>query len=527
MSRLDETTQIPRLRDVPTPRHDPWGEDAGPMVAPTPSRFRTALSHLDAMIVWFVPMLVMTALAVTGAARPALWSDELMTWGMATAPWAQMFGVLKWVDITIAPYYVLIHLWVGVAGTSDLALRLPSILAMAGAAGLVGALGARLSTRRVGLYAGLLFAVLPNVTRYAQEARAYALTTFVAVLATWLFVLTMAKPAWWRYVLYVLSVALLGALHPVAVLLILAHAWITFAYHRRQIIAFTVSVAVGVAPAAYLLYRGNTQKAQVAWIPPPTPAAMLHFPADLVGLGTIGVALGALALFSLPIRRTAALCTAWAVLPLLGLLAAAQVTPIFLPRYLLFTMPAWALLAAMALARVPRVVGILALVGVAALSLPAQLAVRAPDGHGEATTQLVQTLIANERAGDAVIYGMADSGGDWTGRDALAHYLPAGLQPTDVLMVKPQRTNGSLAAVECTDVAYCLRDTKRLWIVRVGDLTDPIIGLDGQKEEIVGQRYVVNQVWHLTGLTLALAVPAPPQAVGAREKSLTVGQRTP
>jgi mannosyltransferase len=527
MSRLDETTQIPRLRDIPTPRHDPWGEDAGPMVTPAPSRIRNALSHLDAMMVWLAPVLVTTAIAVTGAARPALWSDELMTWGMATAPWNQMFGVLKWVDITIAPYYVLIHLWVSVAGTSDLALRLPSILAMAGAAGLVGALGARLASRRVGLYAGLLFAVLPNVARYAQEARAYALTTFVAVLATWLFVLMMAKPRWWRFVLYTLAVAMLGALHPVATLLVLAHAWIACTYHRRQIIAFGLAAAVGAAPAAFLLYRGNAQKAQVAWIPPPTPQEMLHYPSDLVGVGVIGVALGVLALFSLPIRRTAALCTAWAVLPLLGLVAAAQVTPIFLPRYLLFTMPAWALLAAMALARVPRIVGITALVAAAALSVPAQLAERAPDGHGEATTQLAQTLIANERAGDAVIYGMTDSGGNWTGRDALAHYLPANLRPTDVLMVRPQRTNDSLAAVECTDVAYCLRDTKRLWIVRIGDLADPIIGLDGQKEEIVGQRFVVNQVWHLTGLTLALAVPAPPQPVGAREKAMSVGQRTP
>lgn len=83
-------------------------------------------------------------------------------------------AILRWVDAVLAPYYALVKVWTAVAGSSDLALRLPSLAAMIGAAGLVGALGARLAAPRHGLLAGLLFAVLPSATRFAQEARPYA-----------------------------------------------------------------------------------------------------------------------------------------------------------------------------------------------------------------------------------------------------------------------------------------------------------------------------------------------------------------
>ena len=509
MTDLDRTTLMPRLV-LERPPHDPWGEDAEhPPVASVPVPARRHRWHPAGALPWAVPTLVMAALGVLGVGRPALWSDELATWGMATVSWHDMFAVLHWVDLAIAPYYVLVHAWVGVAGASDLAIRLPSVVAMAAAAGLTGALGARLANRWVGLLAGLIFAVLPGTARYAQEARAYALTTFVAVLATFLVVGLAQRPAWWKYPGYVLSVAVLGVLHPVALLLLGAHGWIVFAYHRRRILPWVVAAALGSAPGAVLLWYSEKQKSQVAWIPRPSREVLLRFPEDLAGTAVLGVLLVALALFSLPLRRTAAVATAWAVLPFLGLVAAAQQTPIFLARYLLFTLPAWALLAALALGRARIWWGIAGLVLIAALGIPTQLQIRTPDGHGEATRQLADIVAQGERPGDGIVYGMTDDGGNWVGRDSIARYLPADQRPLDVLMTRPERTHGQLAAAECTDVAWCLRDATRLWVVRLGDRPDALTGLDGDKEEVLRQRFQVSQVWHLTGLTLALVVARP------------------
>src|SRR3989440_9013788 len=180
MIERDHTTVIPRLRDLKLPRHDPWGEDSR---HPTPDAQRPVV-HPTGILPWLVPGLAMLAIGLLGVTRPALGAAELQTWGMATTPWPEMLSVLRWVDAIIGPYYAVEHAFVGVVGVSDLTLRLPSVLAMAAAAALVGALGARLATHRVGLVAGLGFAGLPGASRDAQGGPADAVPPFFAGLPT-------------------------------------------------------------------------------------------------------------------------------------------------------------------------------------------------------------------------------------------------------------------------------------------------------------------------------------------------------
>jgi mannosyltransferase len=355
------------------------------------------------------------------------------------------------------------------------------------------------------MIAGLIFALLPSSSRFAQEARTYALTTFVAVLATYLLVSALRRPRLLRYLGYLTAVWLLGVLHPIALLLLIAHGWVVFAHYRRQTVAWLVAAFVGALPALALLWLGSRQKSQVSWIPRPTANSLIEFPRDLVGAAAAGMLLIALALFSMPLRRPTAVFTAWAVLPLAGLFAAAQVTPIFLPRYLLFTLPAWALLAAAALGRGRGVWALLAVVAVGLLGVPEQVAIRSGDGHGEGGRQMAGIIARHEQPGDGMIYGMSDPGGNWVGRDSIAHYVPAALRPTDVLMTRPERTGGQLAASECADVAECLGSTTRVWVIRLGYHADAFAGLDGQKEQVLRRQYKITNTWHLKGLTLALA----------------------
>src|SRR5262249_21919452 len=107
----------------------------------------------------------------------------------------------------------LMHLWVRAFGDSDIALRIPSLLAMAVAGGMVGALGARLSGRLAGLLAGIVFALLPSTSRFAVEARPYALTVPVAIAATGLLLWAWEQPDPGRWSGYAVAVAVLGLLH--------------------------------------------------------------------------------------------------------------------------------------------------------------------------------------------------------------------------------------------------------------------------------------------------------------------------
>jgi mannosyltransferase len=296
----------------------------------------------------------------------------------------------------------------------------------------------------------------------------------------------------------------LGILHPIALLLLAAHGWVVFAQYRRQTFPWLVTAFISVLPVLPLLRLAGKQKAQVAWIPQPTRHSLMEFPQELVGVAALGILLIVLAMFSLPLRRPTAMYTAWAVLPLFALFAVGQVQPLFLPRYLMFTLPAWALLAGVALGRGHVAVAVVGVLAIAALAVPGQLAVRAPDGHGEATRELALTIASGSQPGDGVVYGMSDDGGNWVGRDTVIHYVPAGQRPKDVLATQPERTGGQLAALECPEVAKCLGDTPRIWVVRLGYRADPLRGLDGEKEAALRQRYDVDTTWHFTGLTLAL-----------------------
>src|SRR5690348_15563202 len=96
---------------------------------------------------WASPPLVMLALGAYQVTRPALWADELATWGAVRLGWSQLFRLLGAVDAVVGPYLVLMKAWTGIAGTSTLALRVPSVFAMAAAAALLTILAGRLAGR--------------------------------------------------------------------------------------------------------------------------------------------------------------------------------------------------------------------------------------------------------------------------------------------------------------------------------------------------------------------------------------------
>jgi mannosyltransferase len=456
-------------------------------------------------LAWIGSGLLMATIAIFRADRPSLWADELASWGMTTVPWHGMWPLLRSTDMVNGPYYYLLHAWSLAFGESDRSLRIPSVLAMAVAAALVAALGARLSGPRTGILAGVLFAVLPVTSRYAQEARGYAFVVCFATLASYLLVLALTRGRWrWFVVPYALAVALTGLFNAVALVLLAAHLVIVLVVRRRSAPVWLVAAVFGAAPAAGLLWLARGQRQQVSWIATPDLRSLATLPDELFGLTIVGGCVLVLAALAVSPRRPAVAYTAWALLPAVLLFAGGQYTSVWLPRYLLFTLPAWALLAATTLGRVPLVRGLLVVAAVALVSVPAQLALREQAGHSQ-DTRLVATIIAtNEEPGDGALYGMDDAGGGWVTRDTVDHYLPAGSRPTDLLVTQQPRTHGKVLAVECTDVKKCLGASPRVWVVRLGTFTDPVTDLGGSKEEALRQQYTLTKVWHPTGMTLAL-----------------------
>ena len=454
---------------------------------------------------WAWPVLLTLALAAWGLGTPALWADELATWGAVRLGWAELFRLVGHVDAVVAPYYVVEKLWTAVAGTSPVALRLPSVVAMAVAAGLVAVLGARLAGRRVGLVAGLVFAAVPATSRFAQEARPYAFVVLLAVLATLLLVRFVERPGVRTGLPYALTVALLGAFHLVGLLLLCAHAVAA----RGRFAAWTVWAGCGAAPVLPLFWLGYRQSRQVSWIPPAHLHVILAAPGDIFVSGEVAGALVLLGLLALSRRWRVLLLAGWALVPLASLALIGQAVALFWPRYVLYTVPAWALLAAVTLDRLPWHRIAVVLVAVVALGVPSQTAIRVADGHGQGTGQLGAVIAANYQPGDAVAYSLLESA-PWVARDVVSRYVPADRRPRDVFALTPQRVDGHLAATECADLAACLdrMDPSRIWIVRAHQKTDPLDGLGAAKESLLRSRFHLSRLWLVKDMTVALYVEA-------------------
>jgi mannosyltransferase len=89
--------------------------------------------------------------------------------------------------------------------------------------------------------------------------------------------------------------------------------------------------------------------------------------------------------------------------------------------------------------------------------------------------------------------------------------VPTSSRPRDALETHPPRTAGLLLATEGTDVAASLTGTRRVWLVRIGQLPDPLAGIGAAKETVLRDQFQVTQLWYPTGLTVALLQrrPAP------------------
>ncbi|MBK5289501.1 MAG: glycosyltransferase family 39 protein [Acidimicrobiia bacterium] len=119
-------------------------------------------------------------------AQPDLWLDEALTVNIAQLPLDQLRGALLR-DGAPPLYYVLLHGWIGVFGTSSFAVRSLSGAFGVIAVGLAFIAGTRLGRDRteqrwMGFTAMIVVAVSPYAIHYSTEARMYSLTMVLVLL---------------------------------------------------------------------------------------------------------------------------------------------------------------------------------------------------------------------------------------------------------------------------------------------------------------------------------------------------------
>ncbi|MFN8472950.1 MAG: glycosyltransferase family 39 protein [Anaerolineae bacterium] len=162
----------------------------------------TRLRHFRFSLSWILVVLVFLAfvLRVARLDQYPLWSDEFITLDRTNLALRDLLARLPIDQVPL--YFVLVHAWSSVAGSTDFALRFPSVVWGCLGIPLIYQLGRQLFGPRVGIVAALLLAVNPFNIWYSQDARMYSQLTTLSIAALLLLrraVVTGRRWAWVGY----------------------------------------------------------------------------------------------------------------------------------------------------------------------------------------------------------------------------------------------------------------------------------------------------------------------------------------
>ena len=155
---------------------------AGVSAAPTADPEGLAFSHVTRVVLLVGAVCAVAAgLTLRFWTKSDLWLDEALTVSIARKPLHELPAYLKR-DGAPPLFYVLLHGWTGIFGTSNLAVRaLPGVIGVA-TLPLAWLAGKRLAGTWAAWAAMLLVATSPFAIRYATEARMYSLVALLTAL---------------------------------------------------------------------------------------------------------------------------------------------------------------------------------------------------------------------------------------------------------------------------------------------------------------------------------------------------------
>lgn len=473
-------------------------------------------------------MVVAAVLLLPTLGTASYWFDEAFSVQRAGGSLGELVSLLSGREINMTLYYGLLWVWTRV-GTDEGWVRLLSAVCVVASLVPLWLLGRRLSGGRVAAMACLLLVVDAFVIRYGQEARSYALLLLLATTSTWLLVRALDTALRRDWILYALSAVLVPWAQVLGGCLLVAHVVVTLAWRprpaMRTLVLPAVILAVGIMPVAILAFLAVGSA--VNWVPPLTADRILEVLLDLAGSGrpardadawgwgllatiVLLAALGAARGLRRqdPAHRLVLVAVAWALIPLLAVIALSVVKPLLISRYLIVVLPGVALLVAAGLDAIrPRALGVLLGVTVVALSLVGTA--RYLEDPGKPDWRGAAELLAS--SGDARDTWLTVESWAWRPIAVYARQLDAADFPTLLLTDQEGATLDAVDADFPDDLGRLARsladDGRDLWIVSVA--TSRIGLVDGEDDLFAGLRasYRVAGVERYDGLVVTRMVP--------------------
>ena len=298
------------------------------------------------------------------------WFDETVSIGVARLPWLQFLRALWGREAYMAFYFLLLRAWLSI-GSSELFIRSLSVIFSVATIPVVFALGARLFNRKTGFVAAWFLAVNAFHISYAQEVRGYALVVFLTAVATLVFVRNLQDPpsAHWR--VYTLLCVLSVYSHFFGGLVVLAHCVSLLFLEKnridpvwRDLLHSLMWFSTLIIPVAAFVVK--TGPGPINWIEKTRADTFVSFLIAFAGEGgRLLLLLDAIAIFMAGLAWFATwrtrkhgnewpigLAWAWFLVPMMVLLGASVIQPLFVWRYFSPCLPPFALLLAVGIDRI-------------------------------------------------------------------------------------------------------------------------------------------------------------------------------
>ncbi len=147
--------------------------------------YRYSLSKFNNKRIFFVFVSIIILgfiLRLYNLGSPSLWLDELGVKRIIMLPFSE---VVKSAHLTGFPplYYVGMHFWVKIFGTSEFSLRFPSLTFSVISIIFIFKLSKELFNERIALISAFLLSIWPYSINYAQEAKPYAMIWLLGILS--------------------------------------------------------------------------------------------------------------------------------------------------------------------------------------------------------------------------------------------------------------------------------------------------------------------------------------------------------
>jgi mannosyltransferase len=372
----------------------------------------------------------------------SLWLDEGATVALARASWPRFAWIWWHGEANLQTlYFLLMRGWIH-GGNSEAWLRLPSALCGIVSIPLLYGVARKFVGSAPALAAAALLAFNPTHVYYSQEARSYTLTILMAILSAYFFVRAVEGNRTSDWALWTVCGIAAFYCHDFAALVLVAQAAsLLFFFPQgkfpaktapwKRLIACGAIIFVTALPGLTYVFRASPENLHFAWMPRPSAREFWHLAMFFGGGGVkvvVAVILWMAGVFAIgrnryrqapdlelprpPNSRSSGqenifwqgmLILLWAVLPALLLALISLRQPMFLPRYVIFSLPGTILLAAMGMDVLRRgktgLILVVLLCGMSVLAVVGEYS--KPREDWRAATNLVLTEAA---PGDAVVF---------------------------------------------------------------------------------------------------------------------------